>query len=78
MIGQKISHYKIIDTLGEGGLGAVYSAEDSKHGRMVALRVLPPGLNVSASDKRCFADEAKIIEGLAHPNVGGVYGLEDG
>jgi serine/threonine-protein kinase len=76
-IGQAISHYRITAKLGEGGMGAVYQATDTKLAREVAIKVLP---NILAQDpKRLarFEREAKILASLNHPNIAQIYGVED-
>src|ERR1041384_1809371 len=69
MIGSVVSHYTILEKLGEGGMGIVYKARDTRLERLVALKFLPARLNASESDKARFIQEAKDASSLNHPNV---------
>ena len=80
MIGQQLAHFRIIDLLGEGGMGAVYRAEDTKLGREVAVKVLPEAFVADAERLARFEREAKVLAALDHPNIAGIYevGQDDG
>ncbi len=77
MIGETVLHYTIIDKLGEGGMGVVYKARDTKLDRIVALKFLPQHLNASDQDRARFIQEAKAAATLSHPNICTIYGIEE-
>jgi len=77
MIGKTISHYKILNKLGEGGMGIVYKAQDQKLDRLLALKFLPPHLTVNDTDKARFLQEAKAASAISHPNVCVIHDIQD-
>lgn len=77
MVGKTISHYQILEKLGEGGMGVVYKAQDSKLNRTVALKFLPDRVQKDASAKARFTQEAQAAAGLNHPNICVVHGVEE-
>jgi len=77
MIGQTISHYKIIDKLGEGGMGIIYKAEDIKLKRTVALKILPESFTHDEESKRRFIFEAQNASSLQHNNICTIHEIDE-
>jgi serine/threonine protein kinase len=77
MIGKTISHYRILEKLGEGGMGVVDRARDSRLNREVALKVLPKVFAKDGERMGRFQREAQVLASLNHPNIAAIHGLEE-
>ena len=77
MVGKTISHYKVLEKIGEGGMGEVYRATDTKLNRDVALKILPQQFASDSQRMARFQREAEVLASLDHPNIGQIYGIEE-
>ncbi|HYL34858.1 MAG TPA: protein kinase [Bryobacteraceae bacterium] len=77
MIGETIAHYRITGKLGEGGMGEVYRARDTRLDRDVAIKILPAAFAADADRMARFEREAKVLASLNHPNIAHIYGVEE-
>jgi serine/threonine protein kinase len=77
VVGTKLSHFEITAKIGEGGMGEVYQATDTKLNRQVALKILPESFSKDAERMARFSREAQLLASLNHPNIAAIYGLEE-
>ncbi len=77
MVYKTISHFKILERIGQGGMGEVYRAEDTNLSREVAIKVLPEQFTQDPQRLARFEREAKLLASLNHPNIAAIYGLEE-
>jgi serine/threonine protein kinase len=80
MVGKSLAHYQILEKIGEGGMGVVYKARDTRLNRLTAIKILPPGKASDPDRKRRFVQEAQSASALNHPNIITIYdiGYEEG
>ena len=76
-VGSRIAHYDVTALIGEGGMGQVYQATDTKLKRQVALKILPEAFSADPERLARFQREAEVLASLNHPNIGHIYGLEE-
>src|SRR5262245_60892091 len=76
-VGRRFGSYEIVALLGAGGMGEVYRARDTRLGRDVAVKVLPPSFVADRERRYRFEREARMLATLNHPNIATIYGVED-
>ncbi len=76
IVGKNLNHYRVISPLGAGGMGEVYLAEDTKLGRKIALKLLPPQFATDSERQERFKQEARAVSALNHPNIITIYEIE--
>src|SRR5512140_2319075 len=77
LVGRMLGPYRVIESLGSGGMGAVYLAEDARLGRQIALKVLAPEMALHAEKLRRFETEARAVASLSHPGIVTLHSIEE-
>src|SRR5215471_12066085 len=77
VVGQRVSHYHIVERIGAGGMGEVYRAMDTNLSRDVALKLMPEAFARNAERMARFRREAQVLASLNHPNIATIHGLEE-
>ena len=76
-VGARLGHYKVTAPIGEGGMGQVYQATDTKLNRQVALKILPEAFAADPDRLTRFQREAQVLASLNHPGIAAIYGIEE-
>ncbi len=76
-VGSRIAHYDVTALIGEGGMGQVYQATDTKLNRQVALKILPEAFATDPDRLARFQREAQVLASLNHPNIAQIHGIEE-
>ena len=76
-VGSRIAHYDVTALIGEGGMGQVYQATDTKLNRQVALKILPEAFATDPDRLARFQREAQVLASLNHPGIAAIYGIEN-
>src|SRR5439155_6031005 len=77
MIGTTVSHYRVLEKVGAGGMGEVYVAEDTRLRRRVALKILPEDLTRDADRRLRFVQEARAAAAIEHPHIAAIYDVDE-
>jgi serine/threonine protein kinase len=77
MLGQVVSHYRILERIGGGGMGVICKAKDTKLGRFVSLKFLPPHFTADADERKRFVHEAKAASALQHTNICTIHDIDE-